>query len=339
MSCFVIAEAGVNHNGRLDLALDLVDVAADAGADAVKFQTFRADSLVKKGTAKAEYQARETGAGDHHDMLSELELSEAQHEAICRRCEARGIEFMSTPFDEWALELLIKLGVRRLKVPSGELTNRPFIEALARHKLPLIVSTGMATLAEVRRTVEWLSAERSGKNPEDWLTLLHCTSNYPASPSDVNLRAMQTMKAELRVPVGYSDHTLGIEIPMAAVALGAVVIEKHFTLDPELPGPDHKASLNPGQMAAMVRGIRAVDLALGDGVKQPTESEWPIRQLVRRSAFLVNDVAAGHVLSTKDLCFLRPGDGIGPEHSRQLSERRALRALPAGHKLAWEDLA
>jgi N,N'-diacetyllegionaminate synthase len=339
MSCFIIAEAGVNHNGRLDLALDLVDTAAAAGADAVKFQTFKADSLVKRGTAKAAYQAQATGDGDQHAMIAGLELNEAQHDAIRDRCSERGIEFMSTPFDIWALDLLRRLGVQRLKVPSGELTNRPFIEALALQGLPIILSTGMATLDEVRRTVDWLDAARPGQCLRDWVTVLHCTSNYPAAPADVNLKAMLTLQAALDLPVGYSDHTLGTDVAIAAVAMGATVIEKHFTLDTGLPGPDHKASLDPSQLAAMVKGIRVVEAALGDGIKQPTVSEWPIRQLVRRSAFVTYDLPEGHALATTDLEYLRPGDGIGPEHSQALEGRRTARPLAAGHRLAWEDLA
>jgi N,N'-diacetyllegionaminate synthase len=338
MSCFVIAEAGVNHNGSLEMALKLVDVAADAGADAVKFQSFRAASLVKKGTAKASYQEAATGDGDQHDMIAALELDETQHESIRERCAARGIEFMSTPFDEWALDLLLKLGVKRMKVPSGELTNRPFVEAVARCGIPVILSTGMATLPEVQRTADWLRAVRPDTDARQWLTILQCTSNYPASPADVNLRAMQTLQRSLDLPVGYSDHTLGTDIAVAAVALGATVIEKHFTLDTSLPGPDHKASLPPEQLAAMVRGIRAVEAALGDGVKQPAASEWPIRQLVRRSAFLRHEVPAGHTLAAHDLTFLRPGDGIGPEHAHELAGRRTTRGLTAGHRLDWKDL-
>jgi N-acetylneuraminate synthase len=338
MSCFIIAEAGVNHNGQLDLALELVDRAADAGADAVKFQTFKADSLVKPGTAKAAYQQLQTGDGDQHEMIAALELDEAQHEAIRSRCDQRGIEFMSTPFDTWALQMLTRIGVRRLKVPSGELTNRPFVESMARYGIPLIVSTGMASLEEVRRTVGWLRAVRPGVDAREWLTVLHCTSNYPAAFADVNLRAMQTLAAVLDLPVGYSDHTLGTDVTIAAVAVGASVIEKHFTLDTALPGPDHKASLDPGQLAAMVRSIRCVEVALGNGIKEPTPSELPIRQLVRRSAFLKRDVPDNHSLALDDLEFLRPGDGIGPEHAIELTGRRTRRALAEGQRLAWEDI-
>ncbi len=339
MRCFIIAEAGVNHNGQLGLALELVDAAAAAGADAVKFQTFKADGIVTRGTAKAAYQQANTGDGDQYDMIRALELDEAAHQALALRCEQRGIEFMSTPFDHWATDLLMGLGMRRIKIGSGELTNRPFLEMLARRGRPLILSTGMATLAEVQRSVAWLREARPDAPAADWLTLLHCTSNYPAAPSDVNLRAMQTLHAALEVPVGYSDHTLGLEISLAAVALGASVLEKHFTLDRSLPGPDHPASLDPAQLAALVAGTRSIEAALGDGRKQPAASELPVRDLVRRSAFLARDISAAATLNSSDIVFLRPGTGIGPEHARALEGRRLRRNLQAGDQLAWEDLA
>ena len=342
MRCFVIAEAGVNHNGSLETALALVDTAAAAGADAVKFQTFRADDIVVPGTEKASYQKANTDAGDQHAMIRALELSEADHVAIAARCAERGIEFMSTPFDTWAAELLLRLGMKRIKIASGEVTNRPFLEFLARTGRPLILSTGMATLEEAEQAAGWLREARAAagvrSGTTDWLTVLHCTSNYPAQPADVNLRAMATLRNALDVPVGYSDHTLGLEVSLAAVALGACVLEKHFTLDRAMPGPDHQASLDPAQLRALVAGVRAIEQAFGDGIKQPRESELPVRALVRRSAFLARDVAAGAALGEADLRFLRPGHGIGPEHSRALFGRRAARALAAGSLLRWEDL-
>ena len=338
MPCFIIAEAGVNHNGRLDLALQLIDAAAIAGADAVKFQTFQTDNLVVRGTEKAQYQKTHTGAGDQYDMIRALELGEAEHEAMAQRCRERGIEFMSTPFDVWATDLLLSLGMQRIKVASGELTNRPFLELLAQRGKPLILSTGMATLAEVERSMQWLREARPSVPDGDWLTVLHCTSNYPAAPADVNLRAMQTLGRVLGTPVGYSDHTLGIEVSLAAVALGATVIEKHFTLDRSLAGPDHQASLDPTQLKALVSGVRAVESALGDGIKAPAASELPVRDLVRRSAFLSRALPAGAALATEDLAFLRPGTGIGPENVRELLGRHTVRDLEPGQMLAWEDL-
>jgi N,N'-diacetyllegionaminate synthase len=338
MSCFIIAEAGVNHNGNPDLALRLVDAAAAAGADAVKFQTFRTDQVVTKGTEKADYQRSFTGDGDQYDMIRALELDEHAHELIAERCVQQNIEFMSTPFDAWATDLLLRLGMRRIKIASGELTHRPFIEDLARRGLPLILSTGMASLDEVRRSVGWLRDCHTGLHRPDWLTLLHCTSNYPALPRDVNLLAMQSLGRELGVPIGYSDHTLGIEVSVAAVALGATVIEKHFTLDRSLPGPDHQASLDPDQLAALVRATRSVESALGDGIKQPTTSELPVRALVRRSAFTSQSLPAGSPINANTVSFLRPGNGIGPEHWNELQVRKTVRALPAGYRLSWQDL-
>jgi N,N'-diacetyllegionaminate synthase len=338
-NCFIIAEAGVNHNGSIERALALVDVAADAGADAVKFQTFRADDVVLPGTEKASYQKTQTGLGDQHSMIKALELSEADHERIAAHCRDREIEFMSTPFDFWSADLLVRLGIRRVKIPSGELTNRPFIEYLARNDLPIILSTGMARLEEVTDAVSWIAQTRKemgfSQPLAKLLTILHCTSNYPAAFEDVNLRAMTTLADTLEFPVGYSDHTLGIEIAIAAVAMGANVIEKHFTLNRSLPGPDHQASLDPAQLKALVAGIRHVEAAFGDGKKQPTANEIPVRNLVRRSAFLARSVPAGQSLEAKDIAFLRPGDGIPPFELQTIVGKRTVTDLPAGTKLDW----
>ena len=330
---FVIAEAGVNHDGSLAKALRLVDIAAEAGADAVKFQTFRADDIVTPGTAKAAYQERQTGAGSQYDMIRALELDEDAHRAIARRCAERGIEFMSTPFDQWALDLLTGLGMKRIKIASGELTNKPLIEAAAALGLPIILSTGMATLAEVERAVGWIRAVR----PEPDLTLLHCTSNYPAEAETINLRAMDSLAA-LGLPVGYSDHSLGLAVSIAAAARGATVIEKHFTEDPAADGPDHAASLTPAELAELVRALRTVGAALGDGVKQPSPSELEVRALVRRSAFVRRDLAEGEAVAAADVAFLRPAGGIGPEEVDRLIGSRAARPIAAGEKLAWGDL-
>lgn len=342
MKTFVIAEAGVNHNGSDELALQLVDTAARCGADAVKFQTFSADKLVRRGAAKAEYQARETGEGDQHSMLKRLEMSESMHHALVARCEQLGIEFMSTAFDEEAADFLVGIGIRRIKVPSGEITNLPFLRHLAAKRLPLILSTGMATLDEVHEAVAAIRAvhERDGAPAplEDLLTVLHCTSNYPAALEDVNLRAMGTIARSTGLPVGYSDHTAGTTVSVAAVAMGATVIEKHFTLDRNLPGPDHKASLEPDELLDMVRRIREVERALGSDRKEPNASELPVRALVRRSVTLVNPVPAGAALSPADLALMRPGDGIAPKDLDAVVGRRAARALEAGVTLQWADL-
>lgn len=339
----IIAEAGVNHNGSEALALELVEAAAHAGADAVKFQTFSADKLVAPGAGKAEYQARETGAGDQHSMLKALELSQAAHERLFARCQALGIEFMSTPFDEDAARFLLDLGMRRIKVPSGEITNAPFLRFLAGKGLPTILSTGMADLEEIRRAVAVVAAarEQAGlREPlREVLTILHCTSNYPAACADVNLRAMQTIARELDLPVGYSDHTLGLAVSTAAVALGASVIEKHFTLDRDLPGPDHKASLSQEDLAALVRQVRDVEAALGSPEKSPIASELPIRALVRRSVTLARPCRAGEALRREDLTLLRPGTGIAPGEMDGVPGRVLARDLPAGTTLQWTDLA
>jgi N,N'-diacetyllegionaminate synthase len=339
---FVIAEAGVNHNGSENLALQLVDVAARCGADAVKFQTFSADKLVARGTAKAEYQQRETGTGDQHEMLKALELSDAAHQRLAQRCAQRGIEFMSTPFDEDAARMLLALGMKRIKVPSGEITNLPFLRFLARERVPVIVSTGMADLDEIRVAVDTLREgwREAGWTPgADALTVLHCTSNYPAAFGDVHLRALSTIAQATGAPVGYSDHTLGLAVSTAAVALGATVIEKHFTLDRSMPGPDHSASLSPDELLALVASIRAVTQCLGSSTKAPTASELPIRSLVRRSVTLTREVAAGQPLGADDLALLRPGTGIAPADLDRVIGRRAARALAAGTTLTWQDLA
>jgi N,N'-diacetyllegionaminate synthase len=343
MKTFIIAEAGVNHNGSDELALQLVETAARCGADAVKFQTFTAEKLVRPGAEKAEYQKRETGAGDQFDMLKKLEMSPDLHHKVIRRCEDLGIEFMSTPFDEQAADFLIKLGMKHIKVPSGEITNHPFLEYLAAKNVPLIISTGMADLNEVQEAVEMVRStrERLGFHAplDQFLTILHCTSNYPAAVEDVNLRAMQTIHAATGMPVGYSDHTAGVAISAAAVALGATIIEKHFTLDKNLPGPDHKASLEPGELALMIRHIRDIEPALGSGKKEPMPTELPVRALVRRSLTTVVPLTKGEVLTRKHIALLRPGTGIAPKDLVHAVGKRAVRDLEAGTTVTWSDLA
>lgn len=338
---FVIGEAGVNHDGSLDKALRLVDIAADAGADAVKFQTFRTDEVVTPDAQKAAYQQRQTGAGTQYEMIRALELDDAAHERIARHCAERGIEFMSTPFAPWAVDMLIGLGMKRIKIASGEIVNKPLIDKVASVGCPIILSTGMADLAEVVRAVDWIRAAQGAAgvsaSPGD-LVVLHCTSEYPAPAASVNLRAMDTLAAELDLPVGYSDHSLGIEIAVAAVARGATVIEKHFTENSRDHGPDHAASLEPRQLRAMIDAIRHVELALGDGVKRPMPVEIPTRTLVRRSAFALADIKKGDRLTDATIAFLRPGDGIGPERADWLFERTATRDIARGSKLCQDDI-
>ncbi len=340
--CFVIAEAGVNHNGSVELALKLVDVAKQSGADAIKFQTFKAESLTKPGAQTADYQKKQTGEADQFAMLQKLELSRDAHHQIKKYCDDLDLEFLSTPFDEEAAEFLVDLGMSRIKIPSGELTNHPFIAHLTQFNLPLILSTGMSTLEEIRETVGVIintRAEQNFSEPlEECLTLLHCTSNYPAELKHVNLNAMLTIKQELAVPVGYSDHTLGIRIAPTAVALGASVIEKHFTLDRNMEGPDHAASLEPEELKFMIQEIRNVEEAMGSPEKKPVPSEIPVRDLVRKSVTLSRSVQQGDSLKAGDLVLLRPGTGIQPKELSKVIGRKVKSDLPEWHTLNWLDL-
>ena len=341
--CLVIAEAGVNHNGSLEMAHRLVEVAAAAGADVVKFQTFKAEQLASAQAPKAAYQVTQTGAGDQLAMLRQLELPIEAFAELAAHCRQRGIGFLSTPFDLASATALIDLGMNRLKVPSGELTNAPLLRALAATGLPLIVSTGMATLAEVEQALVWIQAARTAAGEhaplQEVLTLLHCTSNYPTPLADVNLRAMQTLAKHFGLPVGYSDHTAGIAVAPLAVAMGAQVIEKHFTLDRTLPGPDHQASLEPAELSALVQQVRAAESALGSPIKGPVAAELEVRVAARRSVTLARDLVAGAVLSAADLTLQRPGNGIAPVDLEQVLGRRLKAAARAGHTLQWGDLA
>lgn len=309
--CIVIAEAGVNHNGSLDLAHRLVDVAAQAGADFVKFQTFRTEALVTREAPKADYQKRTTGHTEtQFEMLKRLELDENAFRELAVYAKSKGIGFLSTPFDIESARFLTTLGVSAFKVSSGDLTNIPFLRELAGMGLPIILSSGMATLGELEEAVE--ACEHAGV-PIDKLTLLHCTTEYPAPAEEINLRAMLTIAAAFPgATFGYSDHTEGIEIPIAAAAMGAQVVEKHFTLDRSMEGPDHKASLEPADLAAMVRAIRRVGVALGDGRKRPTASELPNRQIARKSLVAARPIAKGETFTAQNLSVRRPGNGISP---------------------------
>jgi N,N'-diacetyllegionaminate synthase len=339
---FIIAEAGVNHDGNNNLAIQLVEIAARSGANAIKFQTFSADKLTRKGVEKANYQKKINDDEDQHTLLAKLEISKELHHVLVKRSSELGIEFMSTAFDEDALDFLVSIGIRRIKVPSGEITNLPFVAHMASKNLPMIVSTGMANMEEVRGALEVIRTERKRlgftEPLEQIVTILHCTSNYPTSPSDVNLRAMLSMADECGMPIGYSDHTLGNAVSTAAVAMGATVIEKHFTLDKMLPGPDHQASLEPDELKAFVQSIRDVESAKGNGIKAPTESELPIRALVRRSVTTILDIAAGAAIGPEDVYLLRPGTGIPPVELQAVLGKRAKKLIPAGQTLQWTDL-
>lgn len=306
--CFVVAEAGVNHNGSLELALQLVDAAAAARADAVKFQTFRADRLASPEAPKAGYQRQTTAPEESQlDMLRRLELSAEAHRRLQHHSEERGILFLSTPFGEDSADLLEGLAVPAFKISSGDLTNLLFLRHVARKGKPLLVSTGMATLDEVRCAIDAIRAEGL-----DAIVLLQCTSAYPADPRDANLRALETMRAEFGLPVGYSDHTPGQETALAAVALGACIIEKHLTLGRTLPGPDHAASFEPGEFAKLVEAVRTVEAALGTGQKVPAASELDTLNVARKSLVAARDIAAGEILTEESIAIQRPGTGLAP---------------------------
>jgi N-acetylneuraminate synthase/N,N'-diacetyllegionaminate synthase len=332
---FIIAEAGVNHNGSLEIAERLVDTAKSCGADAVKFQTFKAEKLVTRHAEKADYQKRATSGGDSQfEMLQRLELGDAEFGKLVDHCRHRGIEFLSSPFDEDSADLLDSLGVTTFKIPSGEITNHPLLKHIARKRKPVILSTGMCTLGEVEEAVEIF---RSAGTPR--LILLHCVTEYPAPYRDINLSAMTTLRAAFGFDVGYSDHTLGIEIPVAAVALGAAVIEKHFTLDTAMEGPDHGASLNPADFQLMVQAIRNVEQSLGDGIKRPAPCELKNMEIARKSIVAAAQIAKGEVITREKLAIKRPGNGIQPKELDRLVGLRASRAIGKDEVLTWKDLA
>lgn len=332
----LIAEAGVNHNGKRELARRLVDAAADAGADYVKFQTFRADRLVSPRARKAGYQQKIGEKETQYEMLRNLELSEEDHRDLMAYCRERKIGFLSTPFDEESAGMLAGLELDYLKIPSGELTNLPFLEYLSGTGFPLILSTGMATLREVEQALEILSG---GPLSLEDITVLHCNTAYPTPFDQVNLRAMVTMREHFGVRTGYSDHTLGIEVPVAAAALGARMIEKHFTLDRELSGPDHAASLEPDELRRMVEAVRHIEEAMGDGRKEPTDSERVNIAAARKSIHAAENLPAGRPIQRKDLVMLRPGDGISPMRMNEVVGRKPAKEIEAGEKLDMEDLS
>ncbi len=332
---FVIAEAGVNHNGDLEVAKRLIAAGAEAGADAVKFQTFRADEIASPQAAAAEYQIRNrrAPARSQLEMLRPLELDRSAHFELARCARESGIVFLSSPFDRDSADLLEEVGVPLFKLGSGEITNLPLLRHVARKGKPVILSTGMATLEEVGHALGILQAEGN----ED-IVLMHCVTEYPAPAAEVNLRAMATMAGAFHLPVGYSDHTEGNQIALAATALGACSIEKHFTLSRTMEGPDHRASAEPGEMRALVSGIRSIELALGDGIKRPAPCELPNRLLVRRSIFAAADIPAGSVLTASLITCRRPGTGIPSEQLDEVVGRQAARAFRAGEMLDWSGL-
>lgn len=307
----IIAEAGVNHNGSLEIAKKLIDVAVDAGVDIIKFQTFKADKLVSKGAKKAEYQKRNIGDEDdsQYQMLKKLELSDEAHKKLISYCHERNIRFWSTAFDLECIDFLHSLGLNLWKIPSGEITNYPFIKKIATFREPVIMSTGMCDEQDIKNAMDVLLNNGVSK---DQITILHCNTQYPTPMKDVNLKAMLTIKNDFGTIVGYSDHTRGIEVPIAAVALGAQVIEKHFTLDRNMQGPDHKASLEPNELKAMVTAIRNIEQALGTGRKSISESECANICVARKSIVAKTNIKKGEVLTDNNLTVKRPGSGISP---------------------------
>lgn len=333
----IIAEAGVNHNGNLDLAKKLVAAAKESGVDYVKFQTFKTDFLVSKVAKKAKYQSENTNDSNEsqYDMIKKLELSFDEFIELKNYCDTCDIGFLSTGFDLSSVDFLKSLNLDYFKIPSGEITNLPLLKAIAHIRKPIILSTGMSDMQEIKIAIGILISEGSKK--ED-ITVLHCNSEYPTPMEDVNLRAMLNIAQEFEVTVGYSDHTLGIEVPVAAVALGATIIEKHFTLDKTMAGPDHKASLDPGELKAMVTAIRNIEKALGTGEKKTSASEIKNIAIARKSIHLNKALRKDHQITESDLIMKRPGDGISPLKMNEIIGKKTVTSFPADHKLSISDI-
>ena len=330
---FIIAEAGVNHNGSLDLAYQLIDVAKDAEADAVKFQTFKAENVVSKLADKAEYQKKTTGSDQSQlEMIKKLEISFEDFVKLKKYCDKKEIMFLSTPFDYQSIDFLYDL-VDIYKIPSGEIINYPYLKHIADKNKSIIMSTGMANLGEIEEAINTIREV----NLKVKISLLHCTTNYPTPYEEVNLKAMQTLAVAFKLPVGYSDHTLGIEVPVAAVAMGAKVIEKHFTLDKNLPGPDHKASLEPDELKGMVKAIRNIEVALGDGIKKPNKSEIEIMKVARKSLIATKDIKSGEIIKETDITIKRPGTGILPKFKEIVIGMKLINDIRQDEPFGWEN--
>lgn len=335
----IIAEAGVNHNGDIETAKRLIDVASDAGVDYVKFQTFKAERLVSSSAQKAKYQIKNDKNSDDSqlNMLKKLELSDADHKELISYCKSKNIKFFSTAFDDEGISYLSSLNFDMFKIPSGELTNYPYLKAIAKTGLPVILSTGMANLDEIEKTINVLVSYGTKKKE---ITVLHCNTEYPTPMIDVNLKAMLTIKEKLGVSIGYSDHTLGLEVPIAAVALGAKIIEKHFTLDRGLKGPDHKASLEPNELKEMVIAIRNIEMAIsGNGLKEASLSEKKNIHIARKSIHLSKDLISGSIINEQDIISLRPGDGICPMNWENIIGKQVNKDLKKFTKLTLKDLS
>lgn len=326
---FVIAEAGVNHNGSIKTAKKLIDVAVNAGADAVKFQTFKAENLVTETAPLAKYQRKNCAdVASQFALLKGLELSADGHRGLFSYCRKKKIEFLSTPFDEASVDFLDNLGVKVFKISSGDITNKPLICKIAKKAKPIIISTGMSTLAEIERSIDWVYKTWGSINTRKSLTLLHCISDYPAEPKNINLKAMDTMRLAFHLPVGFSDHTPGIEVSLAAVALGARVIEKHFTLNKNLKGPDHRVSLSPAELKTMVGAIRNIEAALGNGVKKPTPCEIITKRVARRSIVASTPIEKGEIFTEKNIITKRPEQGLSAIYWDKVIGRVARKDFP-----------
>jgi N,N'-diacetyllegionaminate synthase len=331
MKTVIIAEAGVNHNGDIEIAKKLISAAAVAGADFVKFQSFSTEKSISKGAPKADYQIVATGSDDsQYDMVKKLELTREDHAILIEECRRCGIAFLSTAFDSDSLSMLMDFGISHIKIPSGEITNLPLVRYMASFGKPIILSTGMATIGEVESAIDLIVLSGTARS---LITVLHCTTEYPAPMEEVNLRAMITMKSAFDVDVGYSDHTSGIEISIAAVALGAKVIEKHFTLSRNMEGPDHKASLEPDELRLLVSSIRNLEKALGDGVKRPSHSEEKNKLIARKSLVAIKEIPVGELFDAKNIGVKRPGNGISPMYWDQILGRPARRAFKVDEQI------
>jgi N,N'-diacetyllegionaminate synthase len=329
---FIIAEAGVNHNGSIEMAKKLVNAAKEAGADAVKFQTFKTKNLVTKNAKKAEYQIKNSGEESQYEMIKKLELSDSEFQEIAKYARDKGIIFLSSPFDTESVDLLDEMNIPAFKIASGEITNFPLLKHIAKKHRPVILSTGMSTIGEVEEALNLI------EKYNDDIILMHCLTNYPAKKEDANLNVIKTLEYTFKRHVGFSDHTSGIEMSVAAVALGSCVIEKHFTIDKNLPGPDHKASLEPQELSEMVKAVRNVEKGLGNGIKKPTNDEIKIKKLVRKSIVAKKDILKGSILTEEMLNIKRPGTGIEPKYLDELVGKELIEDVKKDDLLKWNQL-
>ena len=341
-ACYIIAEAGVNHNGDESIAMQLVEQASKTGANAVKFQTFKAESIVTKYAETAQYQKSNTGNKTQFGMLKSLEISEGLHRKLLQRCNELNIDFLSTPFDIDSAHFLVGLGIKKIKVSSGDITHLPFLKQLAEFNLPIILSTGMSELFEINEAITSIKDTREAigfkESLGSILSLLHCTSNYPADFKDANLNAIKTIAKAFSLPVGYSDHTLGNLASIVAVSMGSKIIEKHFTIDKNMSGPDHETSLDPSEFKEMVDSIRKVELLFGHKDKKPTGSEISVRSLVRRSIVWAVEKSAGQIIKHEDLICLRPGDGLAPKNIEIIIGKTINANVKAGALVRWDEI-